>query len=154
MRAALILLGVLAAAGTPTDAIRQRDAEIRAALPPEGTDLSEADRRRIEGIVSRIVDSRAMLEAAMGLRWAKLSEKQRRRILEAFERRFRATGGSQLETYRGTRIEYLPEKREGEVVNVIADSVRALPEVAAPAGGPEQPAGVRQLGHAGMRRLG
>ncbi len=118
MRAALILLGVLAAAGTPTDAIRQRDAEIRAALPPEGTDLSEADRRRIEGIVSRIVDSRAMLEAAMGLRWAKLSEKQRRRILEAFERRFRATGGSQLETYRGTRIEYLPEKREGEVVKV------------------------------------
>jgi len=45
-------------------------------------------------------------------------------------------------------------QREGEVVNVIAESVRALPEVAAPAGGPDQPAGVRQLGHAGMRRLG
>ena len=45
-------------------------------------------------------------------------------------------------------------QREGEVVNVIADTVRALPEVAAPAGGPDQPAGVRQLGHAGMRRLG
>jgi DNA polymerase III alpha subunit len=45
-------------------------------------------------------------------------------------------------------------QREGEVVNVIAESVRPLPEVAAPAGGPDQPAGVRQLGHAGMRRLG
>jgi DNA polymerase III alpha subunit len=45
-------------------------------------------------------------------------------------------------------------QREGEVVNVIAHQVRALPEVAAPAGGPEQPTGVRQLGHAGMRRLG
>jgi error-prone DNA polymerase len=45
-------------------------------------------------------------------------------------------------------------QREGEVVNVIAREVRALPEVAAGAGGPARPAGVRQLGHAGMRRLG
>ncbi|HEX5148214.1 MAG TPA: OB-fold nucleic acid binding domain-containing protein, partial [Candidatus Limnocylindrales bacterium] len=45
-------------------------------------------------------------------------------------------------------------QREGEVVNVVARQVRPLPEVAAPAGGPDQPAGVRQLGHAGMRRLG
>ena len=45
-------------------------------------------------------------------------------------------------------------QREGEVVNVIARQIRALPEVAAPAGGPDQPSGVRQLGHAGMRRLG
>ncbi len=45
-------------------------------------------------------------------------------------------------------------QREGEVVNVIARSIRPLPEVAAATGGPEGPAGVRQLGHAGMRRLG
>jgi DNA polymerase III alpha subunit len=45
-------------------------------------------------------------------------------------------------------------QREREVVNVVAWNVRALPEIAAPAGGPDQPAGVRQLGHAGMRRLG
>ncbi len=44
-------------------------------------------------------------------------------------------------------------QREGEVVNVIARSVRPLPEVAATTGGPDRPAGVRQLGHAGMRRL-
>jgi hypothetical protein len=45
-------------------------------------------------------------------------------------------------------------QREREVVNLVAWNVRALPEIAAPAGGPDQPAGVRQLGHAGMRRLG
>jgi DNA polymerase III alpha subunit len=45
-------------------------------------------------------------------------------------------------------------QRQGEVVNVVAWDVQALPEVAATAGGPDQPAGVRQLGHAGMRRLG
>ncbi len=45
-------------------------------------------------------------------------------------------------------------QREGSVVNLIADSVSALPDVAAAAGGPSPPGGVRQLGHAGMRRLG
>ena len=45
-------------------------------------------------------------------------------------------------------------QREGSVVNLIADEIRPLVEVAAEAGGPDRPAGVRQLGHAGMRRLG
>ena len=44
-------------------------------------------------------------------------------------------------------------QREGNVVNVVARTVRALPEVAAEAGGPDGPSGVRQLGQAGMRRL-
>ncbi|HEV7603442.1 MAG TPA: OB-fold nucleic acid binding domain-containing protein, partial [Candidatus Limnocylindrales bacterium] len=42
-------------------------------------------------------------------------------------------------------------QREGEVVNVIARSVVPLPEVAAAAGGPDRPAGVRHMGQAGMR---
>jgi DNA polymerase III alpha subunit len=45
-------------------------------------------------------------------------------------------------------------QREGNVVNLVAREIRPLPDVAAAAGGPEQPGGVRQLGHAGMRRLG
>ena len=45
-------------------------------------------------------------------------------------------------------------QHEGAVVNVVARSARPLPEVAAPAGGPDGPTGVRQMGHAGMRRLG
>jgi DNA polymerase III alpha subunit len=45
-------------------------------------------------------------------------------------------------------------QREGKVVNVVARGIRSLPEVAATGGGPDRPAGVRQLGHAGMRRLG
>jgi error-prone DNA polymerase len=45
-------------------------------------------------------------------------------------------------------------QREAEVVNVVAREVRSLVEVAATVGGPEGPDGVRQLGHAGMRRLG
>ena len=45
-------------------------------------------------------------------------------------------------------------QREGSVVNVVAHHVQALPEVAAAAGGPDRPDGVRQSGYAGMRRLG
>lgn len=45
-------------------------------------------------------------------------------------------------------------QRESEVVNVVAHRVRALPELARASGGPPAPTGVRQLGHAGMRRLG
>jgi hypothetical protein len=40
------------------------------------------------------------------------------------------------------------------VVNLIADRVESLSEVARPAGGPTQPQGVRHMGHAGMRRQG
>jgi error-prone DNA polymerase len=45
-------------------------------------------------------------------------------------------------------------QREASVVNLVAHEVRSLPEVAAEAGGPDQPGGVRQIGQAGMRRLG
>ena len=45
-------------------------------------------------------------------------------------------------------------QRESAVVNVIAHEIVPLTSVAERAGGPESPAGVRQLGHAGMRRLG
>src|SRR5262249_21177570 len=45
-------------------------------------------------------------------------------------------------------------ERAWSVVNVIAREVRSLTDVADTVGGPEAPSGVRQLGHAGMRRLG
>jgi error-prone DNA polymerase len=45
-------------------------------------------------------------------------------------------------------------ERESNVVNVIADKVESLSEIARPAGGPGPPKGVRHMGHAGMRRQG
>jgi len=43
---------------------------------------------------------------------------------------------------------------EGGTVNLVAREVRPLVEVCRERGGPEHPEGVRQLGHAGMRRMG
>jgi error-prone DNA polymerase len=45
-------------------------------------------------------------------------------------------------------------QRDSSVVNVVAHEITPLTSVAERAGGPEDPAGVRQMGHAGMRRLG
>jgi DNA polymerase III alpha subunit len=45
-------------------------------------------------------------------------------------------------------------QRESSVVNVVAREVRSLTEVLDGVAGPGGPEGVRQLGHAGMRRLG
>ena len=45
-------------------------------------------------------------------------------------------------------------QREGAVVNVVARAVRPLAEASASVGGPLQPMGVRQMGYAGMRRVG
>jgi error-prone DNA polymerase len=44
-------------------------------------------------------------------------------------------------------------QRESSVVNVVARDVRSLTQVVDAVAGPEGPEGVRQLGHAGMRRL-
>jgi error-prone DNA polymerase len=43
---------------------------------------------------------------------------------------------------------------ESSVINLVARHIRPLVEVCRGQGGPEHPEGVRQLGHAGMRRMG
>jgi error-prone DNA polymerase len=45
-------------------------------------------------------------------------------------------------------------QRESSVVNVVATEVRSLTQVVDAVAGRDGPEGIRQLGHAGMRRLG
>ncbi|MEP7360262.1 MAG: PHP domain-containing protein [Chloroflexota bacterium] len=63
--------------------------------------------------------------------------------------RFRGTVRRHALLYVEGRLE-----RQSDVVNVIADRIESLAAVARPAGGPNQPQGVRHMGHAGMRRVG
>ncbi len=63
--------------------------------------------------------------------------------------RFRATVRRHALLYVEGRLE-----RESNVVNLIADRVESLSEVARPQGGPNSPQGVRHMGHAGGRRVG
>ncbi len=120
MRSALVLAALLLAGGEgPTETLKQRDAEIRSVLPPEGQEMTPAVRSRLEKIVTRAIDLRAMAESALGPRWKQMTEKQRQRLLAAFEKRFRQLGSSELDGYRSTQIQYkAEEKADDEVVKV------------------------------------
>lgn len=109
MRAAVILLLALSAAQSATEALKARTEEIRAALPPPGTQMTPATRHKVEAIITRTIDLRGMLEAALGARWKEMTEKQRKRLLTAFENRFREMSGGDFDAYRSTQIEYRPE---------------------------------------------
>ena len=98
-----------AAESSATASLRARDAEIRAALPEEGREVTPAHRKRIESIVTRAIDVPGMVETAMGRRWNEASAAQRKRLVAAFENRFRQTSGAELDAFRSTNIEYQPE---------------------------------------------
>jgi phospholipid transport system substrate-binding protein len=119
MQVGLFLALALGAHGGATEALKERDAEIRAALPKGGGEPSPSARKNVEAIITKTVDLEAMLQAALGARWKELTDKQRKRLVAAFESRFRQLSGRELDTYRSTQVEYLPEKEgEGVVVTV------------------------------------
>ncbi|HEX7623111.1 MAG TPA: ABC transporter substrate-binding protein [Anaeromyxobacteraceae bacterium] len=113
---ALLSGDALAAEESATQALQARDAEIRAALPAQGAEVSPQVRKRLEAIVTRAVDLRGMVEASMGKHWGTTPEKQRKRLIAAFENRFRSTSGKEFDAYRSTQLEYRPEVDEGRGV--------------------------------------
>jgi phospholipid transport system substrate-binding protein len=116
---ALITAALLTAPDQATAALQERDAELRAALPPEGVAPSPEVQDRVEAIVSRALDVSEMLATALEARWAKLTEPQRRRFLEAFGRKLRRAAASGLEDYRSSSVTYQPEaERPGGLVLV------------------------------------
>ncbi|HTS79861.1 MAG TPA: ABC transporter substrate-binding protein [Myxococcaceae bacterium] len=120
MRALLltVLLAATAQAETATEALKARDAEIRAALPPKGTEPTPAHRKTIENIVTRAVDLEGMAKDALGKTWAETPPAKQKKFLDAFVSRFRRATGEQLDQYRSTEVKYFPEKKEGDDVLV------------------------------------
>ena len=117
MRAALVLSLLLAAtaqAETATEALKARDAEIRAALPPQGTEPTPETRKKLEAIVTKAVDLEGMAKSALGKTWAETPPAKQKKFLEAFKSRFRKATGEQLDQYRSTSIKYFPEKKEDD----------------------------------------
>ncbi|HET9299584.1 MAG TPA: ABC transporter substrate-binding protein [Candidatus Polarisedimenticolaceae bacterium] len=109
-----LLLAATAQAETATEALKARDAEIRAALPPQGSEPTPATRQKLEGIVTRAVDLEGMAKSALGKTWTETPPAKRKKFLDAFKGRFRKATGEQLDQYRSTSIKYLPEKTEDE----------------------------------------
>jgi len=109
-----LLLAATAQAETATEALKARDAEIRAALPPQGTEPTPASRQKLESIVTRAVDLEGMAKSALGKTWVETPPAKQKKFLDAFKSRFRKATGEQLDQYRSTRIKYFPEKKEDD----------------------------------------
>jgi len=109
-----LLLAATAQAETATEALKARDAEIRAALPPEGTEPTPATRQKLENIVTKAVDLDGMAKSALGKTWTETPPAKQKKFLDAFKSRFRKATGEQLDQYRSTSIKYFPEKTEDE----------------------------------------
>ncbi|MGZ6163083.1 MAG: MlaC/ttg2D family ABC transporter substrate-binding protein [Myxococcaceae bacterium] len=109
-----LLLAATAQAETATEALKARDAEIRAALPKQGTEPTPATRKKLESIVTKAVDLEGMAQAALGKIWNETSPAKRKKFLDAFVGRFRKATGEQLDQYRSTEIRYFPEKKDGD----------------------------------------
>jgi phospholipid transport system substrate-binding protein len=109
-----LLLAASAQAETATEALKGRDAEIRAALPPKGTEPSPATRQKLESIVTKAVDLDDMAKSALGKTWTETPPAKQKKFLQAFKSRFRKATGEQLDQYRSTEIKYFPEKKEDE----------------------------------------
>ncbi|HZZ83779.1 MAG TPA: ABC transporter substrate-binding protein [Anaeromyxobacteraceae bacterium] len=119
---ALVLL-LAVAPGTATEALQARAAEVRAELPPKGEPITPAARAKLEKLLTRTVDLRGMAKAALGSHWDKMTEGQRKRLVGAFEKRFRSATTGDVEGYRSTQISYKPEEKSGEYVKVPTEMV-------------------------------
>lgn len=110
MRSLLFTLALVAAELSATEALKARDAEVRAVLPPKGTELSAATRQKLENILTRAVDLEGVARSALGKNWDEATPAQRKRFLDAFKQRFRkATAEQFTEDYRNTEVKYFPE---------------------------------------------
>jgi phospholipid transport system substrate-binding protein len=106
----LIAALVLAEASSATQALKARDAEVRAAVPAKGADITPATRQKLENILTRAVDLEGVAKAALGKNWDEATAIQRKKFLDAFKQRFRkATADQFTDDYRGTEVKYLPE---------------------------------------------
>jgi phospholipid transport system substrate-binding protein len=109
-----LLLAATAQAETATEALKARDAEIRAALPKEGTEPTPATRQKLEAIVTKAVDLEGMARSALGKTWSETPPAKQKKFLEAFKGRFRKATGEQFDQYRSTSIKYFPERKEDD----------------------------------------
>jgi phospholipid transport system substrate-binding protein len=109
-----LLLAATAQAETATEALKARDAEIRAALPKEGTEPTPATRQKIEAIVTKAVDLEGMAKSALGKTWSETPPAKQKKFLDAFKGRFRKATGEQFDQYRSTSIKYFPERKEDD----------------------------------------
>ncbi len=118
MHAAMMGLAFLAAQTTATETLKARDVEIRKALPPADHTLTSGEKSKLENLLTRAVDMPAMARDALGKRWDKVSESERKRYVKAFSERFKKASEGEIDFYRNTEIAYSSEIPSGDDIQV------------------------------------
>jgi phospholipid transport system substrate-binding protein len=118
MHAALILAVALTAASSATEALKARDAELRASLPPAGQPVTQAQREKAEELLVKIVDFHAISQKTLGKTWAETPEAKRKKFEDAFVKRFKRATSDQVDRFRTAQVSYDAEQKVGENVKV------------------------------------
>jgi phospholipid transport system substrate-binding protein len=119
MHLALTSLALTVAIQSATDALKARDAEIRNALPPAAREMTAAERKHLGDLLTEAVDLPGMAQSALGKRWEKVSEADRKRYVKAFSAFFKMASEGEIDFYRSSQIAYDAETpAEGGDVNV------------------------------------
>lgn len=119
MPAALGLLVFLAVAQpSATDALKARDAEVRAQLPPAGAPMTPELRAKLQNTLTKAVDIEGMAKAALGKYWNEQPPAKRQKFTRVFLGRFKRVSGDQLDSYRSSKTEFQPEERLDGTVRV------------------------------------
>jgi phospholipid transport system substrate-binding protein len=111
----LILILVTGASSdqSATDVLKARAEEIRKSIGDGATVSSH-----LQAAVMAIVDTEAMAKAALGKAWDGQPKSEQRRFLKAFDGRLRRAMTQQVDFFNSSKIDYLPEKQDGDGVLV------------------------------------
>ena len=120
MSLALVVVGLtsVAVSNSATDALKARDAEIRANLPPPGADVTPAIRTKLQDILTRAVDFEEMAKSSLGKHWDAQTPAKRKKFMQAFVARFKRASTEQIESYRSSKTEFGAEEPLDDQVRV------------------------------------
>jgi phospholipid transport system substrate-binding protein len=123
--AATLVLGALglasdvrAAEVSATEALKARDAEIRAALPPKGQPVTPPVRQKIEVILTKLVDLEGMAKATLGKHWDTQTPVKQKEFLDTFLSSFRSALSGDLDAYRRSATTFEAEQSANGSVRV------------------------------------
>jgi len=130
--AALLLLPALclAAAGTPTEHLRDTIGQVLAVLHEPGTD-NEVRREKIRAVINERFDYRAMSQRALARNWKKASADEQQRFVELFARMMQNTYLVMVEEYNNQAVEYgdesIRKQKYAQVKTLIVDAGKRIP---------------------------
>jgi phospholipid transport system substrate-binding protein len=105
-----------AADESATQALKARDAEIRAALPPQGKEVTPETKKKLQAILTKIVDLDAMAKTTLGKHWDTQPADKRKKFVDAFTNAFRNAVGGEIDFYRSSATEFAPERKKADGV--------------------------------------